>query len=164
MYVYGWSLWLVLGESSFPQTLRYVLTLISSALSPLSTSSYSLEKQESYFLFRYIFFLCMILDQCPIFFQSNSFKVKLKDKLIGKSQCISPRNKKPFSIFWGPQLYLYAETPGIPPSDQAEFLVHVESNSYLEKDVLACETLERRWREGVGSDAETKKFGMRGPQ
>lgn len=111
-----------------------------------------------------IFFLCMILDQCPIFFQSNSFKVKLKDKLIGKSQCISPWNKKPFSIFWGPQLYLYPETPGIPPSDQAEFLVHVEPNSYLEKDVLACETLERRWREGVGSNAETKKFGMRGPQ
>ena len=106
----------------------------------------------------------MNLDQCPIFFQSNSFKVKLKDKLIGKSQCISPQNKKPFSIFWGPQLYLYPETPGIPPSDQAEFLVHVESNSYLEKDVLARETLERRWREGVGSDGETKKFGMRGPQ
>lgn len=80
------------------------------------------------------YFLCMILYQLPIFFQSSDHKVELKPELTIKSQCILPQNKKLSSIFFGPNCIFIQEPWESSHSDQPGCLLHEEFNTLLGRE------------------------------
>lgn len=106
-YIFLWVAHCVVLELSFPQTLRYICTLISSAIS-LPTSQtlhvHTLSWEIRKFLLIYVYiFLCNFPYPFPILFLSGGFKIKLKDELIVKGYLYFTTSKYehffPFFVF-----------------------------------------------------------------